>query len=118
MKCVGLLMRGKLLVPKKIALMEIFLFLINPIVFVALFLVSIVSILELLPYSLFFLLLFLLSLSFSRLRTLFFNGVQSYFILLGALGAMILKRKFTVWVAPSERKLLLEDDLLKDKGLI
>lgn len=117
-ECLNLLLREKLLLPKKIAVFEIFLFLINPLVFALLFFMTFVLILQYLPHSLFFLLVPAIALAIPRIRFLFLNSVQSYFVLLGTLLALIFRKKFTAWEIPEERKLLLTGEMLKKKGLI
>lgn len=117
-KCLNLLLRGKLLLPKRIAMFEIFLFLINPIVFALLIFTTSVLILVYLPYSLLLLLILLIALVIPRIRFLFLDVLQYNFILLGTLLALIFGKKFITWKISEERKLLLTGEMLKKKNLI
>ena len=117
-ECLRLLLHRRLFVPKKIALAEMFIYLINPVVFVLLVFTTSALVLEYLPYSLVFLLIPLLGLLIPKFRFLFIDFLQSNCILLGALMAFVLGRKFTVWNTPEELRSLLTREMLEEKNLI
>jgi hypothetical protein len=104
--------------PKRLALPEIFLFVGSPIIFIPLFVMTLMLLFQNLPFSLFFLAAGFASLAVRRIRHLFINGIQSYIVLLGALVALVTKKKFTVWETPEERKIPLDREVLEKRGLI
>jgi len=118
MKCLRLMLSRKLLLPKRIAVFEIFSFLVNPLIFALLLFTTVILVLQCLLLSIIFLLILLSPLLISRIRFLFLNGIQSYFILLTALLALAFGKKFTVWEIPVERKRLLTREMLENKDLI
>jgi len=105
-KCLKLLLKRRLLLPKNIAIPEIILFLFNPIIFLALIATSIAIILSN-PFS-------LISLSISLLilclllfaRQIFIEVIVDNFILLCALVTFILKRRYVSWERPSNKILI------------
>jgi cellulose synthase/poly-beta-1,6-N-acetylglucosamine synthase-like glycosyltransferase len=118
MKCLRIMLSRKLLLPKKIAMLEIFSFLVNPLIYALVLFTTIILVLQYLPIFLISLLILLPLFLISRIRFLFLNGMLSYFILLGALLALLFGKKFTAWEIPVERKKLLTKEMLKSKDLI
>lgn len=119
-ECLGLLLRKELFLSKKIAVPELFLYLFNPIVFLSLAFTTFIVILGYMPYSVVFPLFLLLVLLIPKTRLYFVEALQSNCILLGALFAFMLKKKYVVWSVVKEKKSqsLLTRDILKRKSLI
>jgi len=114
-RCFKLLLKRELFLPKKIAVPEIFLYLISPIVFLLLLVTTPFLILEHMPFSAVLLLIFLPMLLIPKSRLLLINTVLNYFILLCAFLAFATKRKFVFW-APVEEPLT--RDMLHREKLI
>jgi len=112
-KCLKLLLQGRLILPKRIAIPEIFLHIFNPMIFVGLILATVFLIIEqpisLLAFPLILLPIFLVPKS----RTLFIEIVQNNYILLAA---MVRGRK--IWRTMEESRLLLNENILQKKHLI
>jgi len=117
-KCLKLLIKRQLALPKKIAMPEIFLYIFNPIVFLLLMFTMSLLILEHLPYSVFFPLILLPALVRPKSRILLIEVIQNNCILLSALFALILRKKFIVWNVQEESRLLLTRDMLERESLI
>ncbi|MDR2720220.1 MAG: glycosyltransferase [Nitrososphaerota archaeon] len=116
--CLKLLFTGKLVLPKKIAIPEIILHIFNPLILVAVGVVSVVLFIHY-PLVCFLLLLdvcpvFLIK----RLRTTIFETVQNNVILLVALPSLITKGRFKLWKPVLESRNLLTEDVLKNKHLL
>lgn len=114
----SLLLRGKLLLPKKIAIFEIFSFVVNPIIFALLLFITPIIALQFFQLSLFLLLILFSLLIISQVRFVVLNGLLSYIVLLVALLTLVSGKRFTTWMIPEERKLFLPYEILKNKGLI
>jgi cellulose synthase/poly-beta-1,6-N-acetylglucosamine synthase-like glycosyltransferase len=116
--CLKLLITRKLVFPKKIAIPEIILHIFNPLLLVA---VAVVSVALFMQYPLIFSLL-LLSVCpvffIKRLRTTIFEMVQNNFILLVALPSLITKGRFKLWKPVLESRNLLNEDVLKSYHLL
>jgi len=96
-KCLKLLLKGRLFLPKRIAIPEIFLFIFNPMVFLALIVVTLVTIL-LYPFLLIPWILVLLAVSIvPPIRSYFIEITLNNFILFYSLLLCIRKRKFVAW---------------------
>jgi hypothetical protein len=93
------MLRGQLRIPKKLALPEILLFLVNPIVFVCLTIggVLIISLNPLSPFSLFLLLVVTGLALFAR--RFFFEVVLENLVLLYALITFIFGKRYVAWKA-------------------
>ena len=117
-KCLKLLVKKQLSLPKKIAIPEIFLYLFNPIVFLLLIFATFFLILEYLPYSAIFLLFLPLGIFVPKIRLLFVELIQNNCILLIALVKSIFKNKFITWNTQEESRSLLSADVLKRENLI
>jgi biofilm PGA synthesis N-glycosyltransferase PgaC len=117
-KCLKLLFRGKLVLPKKIAVPEIFLHLFNPIVFFALIVVTALLIVAKPLLLAVFLPILLLALVIPKGRISVIENVQSNFILLFALFSFITGRKFKHWKTVEESRSNLNKQVLKTKQLI
>lgn len=117
-KCLKLLFRGKLVLSKKIAVPEIFLHLLNPIVFFALIVVTALLIVTKPLLLAAFLPILLLALIIPKGRLSVIENLQSNFILLFALFSFITGRKFKHWKTVEESRSYLNEAVLKKKQLI
>jgi cellulose synthase/poly-beta-1,6-N-acetylglucosamine synthase-like glycosyltransferase len=117
-KCLRSLLRGRnIVLPKRIALPEIFLYLFNPIIFAVLIPLSILLVIEQPYFLLVFLVLFPVLL-IAKSRESFIETMQNNSILLAAMASSITNRKFGTWKPMQESRLLLNERVLKDKQLI
>lgn len=117
-KCLKLLLKGRLILPKRIAIPEIFLHIFNPMVFVALMLATVFLFVEQ-PVTLLGFLLILLPISLvSKTRIPFIEMVQNNCILLAAMVTNTTKRRIKIWRTVAESRSLLNENLLKEKHLI
>ena len=96
--CLVLLTRHRLVLPKKIAVPEIYLHLINPIVFLSLVLMTLVIIIEI-PLTLLFILIAVMGIQIlKKLRILFFETLSNNSILLVALlNTFLLRTSAHAW---------------------
>lgn len=116
--CLRLMLQRKLILPKKIAAFEIFLYLFNPIVFLALLVVSPFLVIEYPLLALALLLVLLSSLLVRKSRVIVVEIVQNNLILLVALAQLITKRKMKMWTTIDEPRSLLNREVLHQKNLI
>jgi cellulose synthase/poly-beta-1,6-N-acetylglucosamine synthase-like glycosyltransferase len=117
-ECLNLLLRRKLLIPRRIAIPQIALHIFNPLILVALTVVSIFVFIQY-PLLLLALLLALCSvIPVRKIRTAVFEAFQDNFILLLALGSFFTGRKFKLWQTVQESRTLITEKALKEKKLI
>jgi len=117
-KCLNLLLRRKLVIPKRIAIPQIILHIFNPLILVAL---AVVSIFVFIQYPLLFLVLLLAfcsALLIRKIRTTVFEAFQNNLILLFALGSFFTGKKFKLWKTVQESRTLITESALKEKNLI
>jgi len=117
-KCLKFSFNGKLVLPKKIAIPEIFLQIFNPLVFLALLLLTPLVILELPLISLVFILIIAVLALKQKIRLALFESFQNYLILIVALFSLNTKNQFKVWQTTDESRLLLNEKMLQEKHLI
>lgn len=117
-KSLGLLTRGRLLIPHRIAVAQIYLHLVSPIVFVLLLLTTLIVVINYLPYSLVLLLVLVVPLVLPKTRILVAEFVQDYIIMLVALLSSMTGKKFSSWSTLEEPRSLLSEDALSKRGLI
>ncbi len=117
-KCLKLLLQRKLVLPKRIAVPEIFLHLLNPIVFFALIVVTALLIVAQPLLLAAFLPILLLALVIPKGRISVIENVQSNCILLFALFSFITGRKFKHWKTVEESRSYLTKAVLKENQLI
>jgi cellulose synthase/poly-beta-1,6-N-acetylglucosamine synthase-like glycosyltransferase len=114
-----LLLKGRLLLPKKIAIPEIFIYLISPTIFVALGFVLGLFFIANLNLLLFATIVFVFLLTLMpKFRLFLVEAIQDYCILLLALFNYILGRRSPVWETLVDSRTLINEELLKNKGLI
>ena len=117
-RCLNLLVHGKLSMPKRIAVPEIFLHIFNPLVLVA---VGILSVLVGVEYPLLGLALIAMVCAVfvvKKTRTTALELIQNNLILLTALSSFIANRKFKLWKPVQESRFVLSEKVLRDKKLI
>ncbi|MCJ7635763.1 glycosyltransferase [Candidatus Bathyarchaeota archaeon] len=113
LKCLTFLTRGELRLPKRIVLPEVFLYIINPILFlILLFFTGIVII----QYPLLILLFFLLLIP--QVRLMVIEMIQNNGILFGALLTTVFKRRFVIWQKADNSRSNLDESLLKNLELV
>lgn len=118
-KCLRLFFRGRLKLPLKIALPEIWINLINPILFVllsAIFLVFLATNFVYLAISAAIILILLVVPS--KFRLIFFEAVQDYTILFLAVLSLISGKKFSKWETLDESREMLDEHMLRQYSLI
>lgn len=117
-KCLKLLLQRKLVLPKSIAVPEIFLHILSPIVFFALIPVAalVIGAQPLLLAA--FLPILLLALVIPKGRISIIENVQGNFILLFSLFSFITGRKFKHWKTVEESRSFLNKVVLKENQLI
>jgi len=118
LKCLKLLFHGKLVLPKRIALPEIFLHIFNPIIFMALIFVMVFLIVENPILFFIFLIVFLPAVLISTFRTPIIEMVQNNLILFFAMVAFLNKRRLGIWKPVQEPRSLLDEGILRRKQLI
>lgn len=117
-KCIKLLLKGKLKLPKKIFVPEAFMYLINPIIFFLLLISSYLIIFEIPYFLLFSLVLFVIIILNGKLRTIFLEVVQDQLILLWAIFSLITRKKFLSWKIATSSRSSINQEVLKKRGLI
>lgn len=117
-KCLKLLVKNQLSLPKKIVIPEIFLYLLNPIIFFLLMFTTYFLIFEYWPYSAVLPLILSLIIVAPKTRLLFVELIQTNCILLGALVASRFKKKFITWDTGVESRSLLSREALEKENLI
>jgi cellulose synthase/poly-beta-1,6-N-acetylglucosamine synthase-like glycosyltransferase len=117
-RCLNLLAHRKLSMPKRIAVPEILLHIFNPVLMVAL---AVLSVAVMVVYPLLALALALLvggALLVKRTRVMTFELVQNNLILLLALSSFLTKNNFTFWKPAAESRAMLSESVLREKNLI
>lgn len=117
-RCLHFLVHGKLRMPKKIALPEIFLYIFNPLLFILLLAVSVLTFVQ---YPLFlaaFLLFLIPAFLIKRIRTTIIELIQNNCILLASLTSFVTNKGFGLWKPVQESRMFISEDALKQKNLI
>jgi glycosyltransferase involved in cell wall biosynthesis len=117
-KCLKLLVRGKLRLPKKIALSEIFLHIFNPLLLIVLVVVSIFAFIQNPMLLAAFLLILCPTLLIKKNRTSVFELLQNNCILIVALTSFFTNKGFRLWETVQESRLFITEGVLKEKNLI
>lgn len=111
-KYLSLLLKGRIKVPKRVIIQGILIYLVNPIMFLALAITTIYLLLSF-PYLSLIFLIFLIP----KVRSYLFELIQSYLVLLISILAALINKKFVVWKKPKDRTLL-HEIVLRQYGLI
>jgi len=114
LKCLKLLLKKRLLLPMRIAIPEIFIYVVNPLIFLLLIIILLIFSYYYFYYFLSFAIVFLLLMIIPRLRFLFVEAVLDNIILLCALLKYISGRKFTAWETLKETRITLNERLLEN----
>lgn len=117
-KCLQLLIHRKLVIPKRIALPEIFLHIFNPLLLVVLGVLSVLAFVQYPTFLLALLLALCPILLIRKTRTTFLEVLQNNFILLVALSSFFTNKGFKFWKTEQESRFLLTEEMLKEKQLI
>jgi poly-beta-1,6-N-acetyl-D-glucosamine synthase len=115
--CLKLLIQRKLVLPKRIAIPEIFLHIFNPVLFIVLISTTVLLILEH-PILLFALFLVLPVVLVSRSRIAVIEIAQNNFILLFALTNFLKRGRFRSWKPVQESRFFLDESTLRQMQLI
>lgn len=117
-RCLHLLLRGELSMPKRIAVPEIILHIFNPLLMVALAVLTVVVMVVYPFLGVALVILILGTLTIKRSRILAFELVQNNFILLVALSSFLTKRNFAFWKPVADSRAMLNEMVLHEKNLI
>jgi len=117
-RCAKLLLKGELRLPKRISIPEIYIYLVNPVTFIAFALASLFLIWSYFPFSFILLAFAAGALVIRKSRLLLVELFQSNFILVIALSSYLSGKKFITWKPLEEPRSILTRDLLKTKNLI
>lgn len=117
-KCIRLMLRGELALPKKIFLPEAFLYIFSPIIFLLLIAITLFLTLKYTVFLLPFSAIFVLVLLIEKSRTLLIETVQDNLVLLSALLASMLGKRDAVWKSVDRARRSLNKDTLMKEGLI
>jgi hypothetical protein len=117
-KCLKLLVEGKLKLPKRIAIPEIILFILNPPILVALAMVSVFAFVQNPAFLAVCILFFIPAILFQKTRKIILQVLENNFIALAALTTFFRGRSFTLWNTVQESRLLITEEMLKQKDLV
>jgi cellulose synthase/poly-beta-1,6-N-acetylglucosamine synthase-like glycosyltransferase len=117
-KCLRLLSKGQLVLDRKIALPEIFLYIFNPLIFILLTFITPFLFLSY-PFQFSFLIIILtISISIKKIRTMAVECLQDNIFLLIALLSFVLNKKVTIWKTVRDPRSPLTRIELENKRLI
>ncbi len=117
-RCLSLLFKRKLLLPKRIAVPEIFLYLFNPLIFLAFLVVTAYILVQTLFFGIFLVLVIVPLLVVTKTRLLFVEILQNNCFLLLAILSTLLKRDLIHWETSQDSRMILRRDMLENKGLV
>ena len=117
-KCLNLMVRGKLRMPKRIALPEIFLHIFNPMLLLALVAATVVGFFELPLFFSAFLALVGATLLFKKTRPILLEVLQNNVFLLASLSSFFTRRGFRLWKTVQESRSFITEVALKEKNLL
>jgi hypothetical protein len=117
-RCLNLLVHGKLSMPKRIALPEIFLHIFNPLLLVAFAVLTVLVGVETPLLGLALVLVVGALLVVKRTRMTALELIQNNLILLTALSSFVANRKFKLWKPIQESRFVLSEQVLREKKLI
>jgi len=117
-KCFKLLLRRKLVIPKRIAIPNIFLHIFNPLLLIVLAVLSSLVFFQFPLFLLAFSLILCPILLVRRTRTIILEALQTNLILLAALTSFFSQDSFRLWKTTQESRSLLTEDMLKERQLL
>ena len=117
-RCLCLLFRGKLAIPKRIALPEIFLHIFNPLLMVVLIVLSMSLVIVYPLFGLGLAVALVGVFAFKRTRMMALELIQNNLILLTALPSFLTNRRFKLWKPIQESRAVLSEKVLREKQLI
>ena len=117
-KCSKLLLRRKLVIPKRIAIPNIFLHIFNPLILIVMAILSALVFFQFPLFLLAFLLILCPIFLFRRTRPIILEALQTNLILLAALTSFFSHDSFRLWKTTQESRSLLTEDILKEKQLL
>lgn len=117
-RCLHLLIRRKLLLPKKIAIPEMFLYLFNPVILLMLFIITVFLLLYI-PFPMALAVLTLLPiLVVKRTRILFIEVVQNNSFLLLAILGLVIRKEIIRWKTVQDPRAMIRRNMLESRHLI
>jgi len=117
-RCLKLLVKGKLKLSKKIAIPDIILFIFNPPLLLAIAVVSVLAFVQNPAFLAIWILFFIPVFLFQKTRKIIFQVLENNFIALAALTTFFRKRGFAMWNTVQESRLLITEEMLKQKDLV
>jgi len=117
-KCLKLLIKGKLRLPNRIALPEIFLHIFNPELLIAFVAITIFGTIQDPIFFAAFFLFLCFTLLIRKTRTIVLEVLQNNLILLAALSSFFTNKGFRLWKTVQESRSLITEDALKQKNLV
>jgi hypothetical protein len=117
-KCLTLLFKRKLLIPKRIAIPEIFMHIFNPLLFFAIGVLSLFVFFQTPLILLAFVLVFSSALVVRKSRTMIIEAFQSNLILLIALPSFFMNKSLKLWKTGQESRYQITESVLKAEGLL
>jgi len=114
LKCLKYLINGELLLPKKIAIPEIFIHVFNPVIFLILIYLTV----NVFLINIYFVIPFMLILLIPLTRFYFIEFIQNNFILLLSLIGVLLNKKIILWQKVDSSRDLISSNLLMKEGLL
>lgn len=118
-ECFKLLLTRRLRLPLKIAVPEVFIYLVNPILFLPLSAIILLFLATHLVYLMVTItILSALLIIPSKFRLIFLEAVQDYIILFLALLSLVFGKKFSMWTTIDESRAMLNEETLKQNNLI
>jgi len=111
-KYLCLLLSGRIKISKRVIVQGILIYLVNPIMFIALAATTIVLLFKFPYFSLIFVIFLLPNVGFYL-----FESIQSYLILFVSMLAVLMRKRFVVWKKPKDRSLI-HENVLRRYGLI
>ena len=116
-RCLKLLFRGELILPKKIAIPEAFLFLFNPFLLIVLVVLAPFLIVQY-PISLFGIFPFMMAALFKKTRISLVEALQGNLILFFAMSYLLANKTFGFWKTGQESRNFLSEEILREKQLV
>lgn len=117
-RCLALLLKRRLVLPKKIAIPEIFLHLFNPLLFLVMAILTALVFIQHPLILLFFLPVFALLFFIKTTRITIIETIQNNFILLASLFNLFSNKRFMLWTTVQESRSILTEDILRENKLI
>jgi len=117
-KCFSLLLKRKLMLPWKIAIPGIFLYLFNPIIFLLLLITTFYMMLTLPLFALLLASMITFTLTIKRLRVIFIEVIQNHVFLLLAIIGLLTRRNIILWKTAQHSRAIITREMLETLSLV